>query len=98
MAESPDKRRWLVLAYQLPARPSNLRVRVWRRMQQVGAAVLRNSLYVLPSTEESREDFTWVREEIVSSGGQVSVLEALAVDGYTDAELVQQFRAARNAD
>ena len=60
--------------------------------------MLRNSLYVLPSTDEAREDFSWVREEIVSSGGQVSVLEGTAVDGYTDAELVQQFRAARNEE
>lgn len=97
MAESRD-RRWLILVHQLPPRPSNLRVRVWRRLQQVGAVVLRNSLYVLPSTEEAREDFNWVREEIVSSGGEVSVFEASTVDGYTDVELVQQFRAARNAD
>jgi hypothetical protein len=96
MAESPD-RRWLILVHQLPPRPSNLRVRVWRRLQQVGAVVLRNSLYVLPSTDEAREDFNWVREEIISSGGEVSVFEASTVDGYTDAELVQQFRAARNA-
>jgi hypothetical protein len=97
MAE-PRARRWLILVHQLPPRPSNLRVRVWRRLQQVGAVVLRNSLYVLPSTDEAREDFNWVREEIVSSGGEVSVFEASTVDGYTDAELVQQFRAARNAD
>ena len=98
MAESRGKRRWLILAHQLPAHPSNLRVRVWRRLQQVGAVVLRNSLYVLPSTEESREDFTWVREEIVASGGEVSIFEASSIDGYTDAELVQQFRAARDDD
>jgi hypothetical protein len=98
MAESRGKRRWMILAHQLPAHPSNLRVRVWRRLQQVGAVVLRNALYVLPSTEESREDFTWVREEIVASGGEVSIFEASSVDGYTDAELVQQFRTARDDD
>src|ERR1051325_4159951 len=98
MAESRRGRRWLILVHQLPPRPSNLRVRVWRRWQQVGAVVLRNSLYVLPSSDETREDFNWVREEIVSSGGQVSVLEASAIDGYTDAELVEQFRGDRNAD
>ena len=98
MAESRGARRWLILVHQLPPRPSNLRVRVWRRLQQVGAVVLRNSLYVLPATDEAREDFNWVREEIVSSGGEVSVFEASSIDGYTDAELVQQFRAARNAD
>jgi hypothetical protein len=91
-------RRWLILVHQLPSHPSNLRVRVWRRLQQVGAVVLRNSLYVLPASDEAREDFNWVREEVQASGGQVSVLEASAVDGYTDAELVRQFRTQRTAD
>jgi hypothetical protein len=91
-------RRWLILVHQLPPRPTNVRVRVWRRLQQVGAVVLRNSLYVLPATAEAREDFGWVREEILSSGGQVSVLEASAVDGITDDELVQQFRALRTSE
>src|ERR1051325_9178624 len=98
MAEPGAAPRWLILVHQLPPRPSNLRVRVWRRLQQVGAVVLRNSLYVLPSTQEAREDFGWVREEIVASGGQVSALEASAVDGYTDAELVHQFRKLRTAE
>jgi hypothetical protein len=88
----------LILVHQLPPSPSNLRVRVWRRLQQVGAVVLRNSLYVLPATDEAREDFNWVREEIQASGGQVSVLEATAVDGVTDGELIQQFRNQRTAD
>lgn len=96
MAEAGS--RWLILVHQLPAHPSNLRVRVWRRLQQVGAVVLRNSLYVLPADDEAREDFNWVREEIQASGGQVSVLEAAAVDGVTDTELIQQFRNQRTAD
>ena len=96
MAEA--RRKWLILVHQLPPRPSNLRVRIWRRLQQVGAVVLRNSLYVLPATDDAREDFNWVREEITASGGQVSVMEAAAVDGYTEAELVQQFQKLRTAD
>src|SRR4029077_16272339 len=98
MARPTESYRCLILVHQLPPQPSNLRVRVWRRLQQVGATVLRNALYVLPATDEAREDFNWVREEIVASGGQVSVLEASAVDGYTEGELIEQFRKARAAD
>ena len=35
--------RWLVLVHQLPPRPSNLRVRIWRRLQQIGAVALRGA-------------------------------------------------------
>jgi len=90
--------KWLLLVHQLPARPSNLRVHVWRRLQQVGAVALRNSIYVLPHTPEAREDFDWIRTEIASRGGQVSILSADAVDGYTDDELQASFRAARTTE
>lgn len=89
---------WLVLAYQLPARPPHLRVRIWRRLQQVGAALARNSIYVLPNTGEAREDLEWIRAEIVAHRGQASLLEASALDGYTDKDLVAQLRADRDAE
>jgi hypothetical protein len=44
--------RWLLLAHQLPSRPSNARVKTWRRLQQIGAVSTRNSVYVLPNTEQ----------------------------------------------
>ena len=98
MATPQARTVWLVLAYQLPARPPHLRVRIWRRLQQLGAAVLRNSMYVLPNTAEAREDLEWVRSEIVAHRGQASLLEATALDGSTDADLVAQMRADRDAE
>jgi hypothetical protein len=94
----PRAARWLLLVHQLPPRPSNLRVQIWRRLQQVGAIVLRNSIYVLPNSSESREDFDWIRAEIVNQGGQVSVFSGEVVDGYTDKQLIDEFRRARQAD
>jgi hypothetical protein len=90
--------RWLLLVHQLPARPSNLRVHVWRRLQHVRAVPLRNSLYVLPHTAEAREDFDWIRTEIVDRGGQASILAAQAIDGHTDDDLEAAFRSARAAE
>ena len=98
MATSPARTTWLVLAYQLPARPPHLRVRIWRRLQQIGAAALRNSIYVLPNSDEAREDLEWVRGEIVGHRGQASLLEAVALDGDTDADLVAQMTADRDAE
>jgi hypothetical protein len=95
METSARQLRWLLLVHQLPPRPSNLRVRIWRRLQQIGAVALRGAVYVLPNTSESREDFEWIRTEISSRGGQVNILTAQAVDGYTDDELEAAFRRAR---
>ena len=98
MATSPARTTWLVLAYQLPARPPHLRVRIWRRLQQVGAAVLRNSIYVLPNQAEAREDLEWVRSEIVAHRGQASLLEAVSLDADTDKDLRAQMKADRDAE
>ena len=64
--------RWLLLGHQLQTRSSNARVKTWRRLQQIGAVPTRHSVYVLPNIEQCREDFEWIRTEIVALGGEAS--------------------------
>jgi hypothetical protein len=86
---------WLLLGHQLPARDSNARVKTWRRLQQIGAVPARNSVYVLPNTESCREDFEWIRSEIVALGGDATVFAADAIsDGGTE-EIVAVFQRTR---
>src|SRR5258706_3270447 len=70
------KRRWLVFVHQLPAHPSNGRVKTWRRLQQIGAEAMKNSVYVLPNTAQAREDFEWLRAAVVAVGRQVNIFES----------------------
>ncbi len=92
---SPD---WLLLVYQLPARPSNIRVRTWRRLQKVGAAGLKNSAYVLPNSAQAREDFEWIKAEITAMRGVANIFVADHIDPATQQEIVGEFRRARAAD
>ncbi len=89
--------RWLLLAHQLPTRSSNARVKIWRRLQDVGAVVARNSVYVLPRTDQCREDFEWIRSEIVALGGQATVFAADALDRGAEEEMVAMFQKGREA-
>ena len=41
--------RWLLLVHQTPSRPVALRMRVWRRLQRIGAVALKSTVYALPS-------------------------------------------------
>jgi hypothetical protein len=95
--QASTARRWLMLVHQLPATPSNLRVRTWRRLQDLGAVALKQSVYVLPDSATAREDFEWLKVEIEGSGGEASVFVADAVDAAADAELVEEFRRSRQA-
>jgi hypothetical protein len=85
--------RWLLLIHSLPPKPDYLRVKVRRRLERIGAAPLRGSVYVLPATEESREDFQWLLEEIRAEGGAAILCEASFLDGITDEEVSAMLRA-----
>lgn len=97
MAES-SAASWLLLIHQLPPKPPYLRVKVWRRLQALGAVPIKNSVYVLPNTDDGREDFEWVLREIKQEGGEASLCEARLVDGLTDDEVRTSFQSAREAD
>jgi hypothetical protein len=86
---------WLLLVHQLPSSPSNLRVRTWRRLQQLGALPLKQALYVLPDSPAAREDFEWLKTEIEGAGGQATVFSASAVDAWSNDALVDEFRRTR---
>lgn len=97
-AAAPTAHRWLLLVHQLPAKPSNLRVRTWRRLQQLGAVAVKQAVYALPDSPAAREDFEWLKTEIEAAGGQASVFAADTVDTWSSDELVEEFRRAREAD
>jgi hypothetical protein len=90
--------RWLLLAHQLPARLSNARVKTWRRLQQLGAVPARNSVYVLPNTEQCREDFEWLRTEIVALGGEATVFAADAISEGGAEDIVKSVQESRTQD
>jgi hypothetical protein len=93
-----SQNRWLVLIHQLPPKPSYARVKVWRRLQALGAVALKNSVYVLPNRDGAREDFEWLSQEVQQLGGSATVCEARLVQGFDDQELEELFNAAREAD
>ncbi len=88
-------RRWLLFVHQLPARPSNLRVRTWRRLQQLGALPIKQSVYVLPDSAIAREDFEWLKTEVKAAGGEASVFAADHLDAWSDDALVDEFKRSR---
>jgi hypothetical protein len=97
MAEERDTR-WLLLIHQIPPKPDYFRVKIWRRLQRVGAVAIKNSVYVLPKSDQTLEDFQWILREIAEGGGEASVCEAGFVEGLSDSQIEALFRAARDAD
>jgi hypothetical protein len=89
---------WLLLVHQLPPKPAYLRVKVWRRLQALGAVTVKNSVYVLPAGEHTQEDFEWTLKEVVEGGGEGMICEARLVDGLSDQDIRELFNQARETD
>ncbi len=92
MADTPG---WLLFLHQLPPKPDYLRVKVRRRLRGIGAALIKNSVYVLPNTDECLEDFEWLREEIEVEGGSALIAEAAFVAGISDEEIQSMLDSER---
>ena len=89
---------WLLLIHQIPPKPNYFRVKIWRRLQRLGAVGIKNSVYALPSSDQAHEDLNWVLREIVEGGGDASLVEARFVEGLSDEQVKEMFRAARDAE
>ncbi len=95
-SEAPKK--WLVLIHQIPPKPDALRVKIWRRLQQIGAVAIKPSVYVLPFSAQSREDLSWTLRDVVEGGGEGSISEVRFIEGLTDQQIISLFQNARKSD
>jgi hypothetical protein len=101
MAEKASKGaegRWLLLFYQVPAKPPYLRVKLSRRLGKVGALAVKPTVYVLPKSDGALEDFQWVARELSREGGEATICEARLVEGLRDERVERMFNDARDAE
>ena len=59
---------------------------------------IKQSVYVMPFSEQSREDLSWTLKEIVDGGGDGSISEVRFVEGLTDEQVISLFQTARKSD
>lgn len=90
--------KWILLIHQLPPKPTNIRVKVWRRLQNIGAVPIKNSVYVLPFTKETYEDFQWLRQEIIAQKGEATIFKVDSIEGMSDQDIINQFQKIRDKD
>lgn len=92
------EQRWLLLIHQLPSKPAYFRVKIWRRLQGIGAVAVKSTVYALPANAETQEDFEWLLKEIVEGGGEAMICEARLIDGLSDSQARALFDATRDED
>lgn len=91
-----DAMRWLQLNYKVPSEPSQKRVWVWRRLQNLGAYALQNSVYLLPYSEEVEKQFRQLAHDIHEMGGEASIFSVVALDIVDERRILHTLLEARN--
>lgn len=85
------------LVLSLPTRNSTLRMRLWRGLRQSGCAVLRDGVYLLPSSAPNQDALARLESQIRAAGGFAMTLELKARTAAALAELRKLFdRAAEH--
>ena len=91
--EKPQAPSWVLLVYKIPREPTSSRATIWRKLKRLGALLLHDAVWVLPSTPWTREQFQWLAVEIGELEGEAYLWEShLLLNGQSEA-LVQQFQA-----
>lgn len=89
---------WLLLIYSLPLKASKERVRFWRKLKQLGSVALKNSVYILPYTETSYENFQWLKQEIQTVRGEATLLKVDRIEDVSNEEIIELFTDERDPD
>lgn len=91
--------RWLVTVTQLPTEDPAGRMRMLRTLESLGAAVMREGVYLLPDTAENRHALDHLAHYVAQNAGIANVLRVEAASEAQQAQLRHFFdRSARYDD
>jgi hypothetical protein len=94
--QSSSPSRWLATIAQLPTQDPVARMRVLRTLESLGAAVMREGVYLLPDTPANRQSLDALTDYIAKVQGMASVLHVNAASEEQQAALTRLFdRSAR---
>ena len=82
---------WVLLTYRIAREPSAGRVGIWRKLKRLGAILVHDSVWVLPATSRTSEQFQWLAAEIRELGGDAWLWHASLAPGDRAETLVNQF-------
>lgn len=80
-----------LLIISLPGKAPSTRMRIWRALKAGGVGILRDGVYVLPSSEHALELFHSQAEAVESAGGSAYLLDAASAVLGNDGEVAALF-------
>ena len=93
-----EKRRWLVISYNLPTEPSRHRVSVWRALKKLGVINIQQSMWVLPYNEENYAALVKISEEIELNNGDSLLMDCVFFDEKHEKRIMTAFNLVRDEE
>jgi hypothetical protein len=88
---SMTPKKFLVLVYRMPAKPTAGRVAVWRQLKKAGAVYLQDSVCVFPDVPGVRRDLDAVLERIDEKDGSYHLLPLRKLSPEEEQKVVDLF-------
>jgi hypothetical protein len=82
---------WLLFVLTLQGQQPAVRMRVWRGLKAIGAAVIRDGVYLLPNRDDCLQGLREQSHEVNGSRGSTQILEVNARDAGQEAEFRKLF-------
>lgn len=89
---------WLLISVSTAGAPAALRVTVWRRLKELGALYLQQSVCLLPNRPATKTALVQLTDRIRSGGGTARVLTTAVTDPAQQEELIDELSQARNTE
>ncbi len=90
-----NNKKWLFFSFSVPSRLQGFRVKIWRRLNALGAVQIKNSIYVLPANAQSQEQLTWMGKETDEQGGESLIIANGNLLNIADLQVAAAFTKAR---
>jgi RNase adaptor protein for sRNA GlmZ degradation len=89
---------WILFQYNVPNKPSKLRVYVWRKLKAIRAEALTEGVYALPLMDKTREQLEWLCAEVKEMKGTAALWKAVCFSENQEQELIERFQLKAGKD
>ena len=96
--QSSELRGWSIIVYRGPSSPSTARMTVWKRVKELGAFPLQQSVYILPALPELKEVLKNLGSRFLNSEESAGYSKWHLSEENQDEEMVEGFNALRNQE
>jgi hypothetical protein len=95
LSNTKDNHGWVMIIYHVPSTPSTSRVTIWKKVKELGAYLLQQSVYILPNLPRLREPLNQLKAQIHHLGGDSKIIEIASLGDDQEPEVIAGFNASR---